>query len=177
MFSFRRRAWAAPVIVTILALALPVASAWAQSGEQKPADPQQRQSRPAEQGKEGQKTVNQFAEAARLLGGPAANPECVWHGRRAVSLLWRDDVDTAFRHLDLYDRFGCPSGHVQATFRCLVLQGDLDARDPKVNETINDRVHACWVSPSAQATAATPTAPATASAPTGQAPSSGTSTR
>ena len=29
--------------------------------------------------------------------------------------LWRDDLDTAFRHLDLYDRFGCPGGHIQAT--------------------------------------------------------------
>ena len=45
---------------------------------------------------------------ASVLGGPAANPECVWLGRRVVSLLWRDDLDTAFRHLDLYDRFGCP---------------------------------------------------------------------
>ena len=33
-----------------------------------------------------------------------AIPECVWLGRRVVSLLWRDDLDTAFRHLDLYDR-------------------------------------------------------------------------
>src|SRR6185436_10837764 len=58
------------------------------------------------------KVIDEFAEAAKVLGGPAANPECVWLGRRAVSLLWRDDLDTAFRHLDLYDRFGCPGGHV-----------------------------------------------------------------
>ena len=38
-------------------------------------------------------------------------------------LMWRDDLDTAFRHLDLYDRFGCPGGHVQATFRCLARFG------------------------------------------------------
>ena len=66
--------------------------------------------------------------ATRVLTGPAGNPECVWLGRRVVSLLWRDDLDTAFRHLDLYDRFGCPSAHIQATFRCLVRQGNIDPK-------------------------------------------------
>ncbi|HEU4359564.1 MAG TPA: beta-1-3, beta-1-6-glucan biosynthesis protein, partial [Xanthobacteraceae bacterium] len=90
-----------------------------------------------------------------LLGGPAANPECLWLGRRVVSLLWRDDLDTAFRHLDLYDRFGCPAGHIQATFRCLVRQGNID---PKATDTLNSRVHGCWVDPNAEAqgTAAVP---------------------
>ena len=99
--------------------------------------------------------IDEFAEAERLLGGPAANPECLWLGRRVVSLLWRDDLDTAFRHLDLYDRFGCPAGHIQATFRCLVRQGTID---PKATDTLNSRVHGCWVNPSAetQGTAAAP---------------------
>jgi hypothetical protein len=48
-------------------------------------------------------TAAEFAEAQRLLNGPAGNPECVWLGRRVVSLLRRDDMDTAFRHLDLYE--------------------------------------------------------------------------
>src|SRR6476661_6221805 len=91
------------------------------------------------------KTVDEFAEAAKVLGGPAANPECVWLGRRVVNLLWRDDLDTAFRHLDLYDRFGCPSAHIQATFRCLVRQGNID---PKAQETLNGKVHGCWLNPS-----------------------------
>ena len=80
--------------------------------------------------KDGQRKIDEFAEAAKLLGGPAANPECVWLGRRVVSLMWRDDLDTAFRHLDLYDRFGCPAGHIQATFRCLVRQGTIDSKQP-----------------------------------------------
>ena len=46
--------------------------------------------------------------------------------------MWLDDLDTAFRHLDLYDRFGCPGGHVQATFRCLTRFGG--QIDPKVAE-------------------------------------------
>jgi hypothetical protein len=110
---------------------------------------------------DGQKKLDEFAEAAKLLGGPAANPECVWLGRRVVGLLWRDDLDTAFRHLDLYDRFGCPAGHIQATFRCLVRQGNPDL---KVPETLNGRVHACWINPEAEAAAAP--APS-AAAPTG----------
>ena len=95
-----------------------------------------------------EKKVDEFAEAERVLGGPAANPECLWLGRRVVSLLWRDDLDTAFRHLDLYDRFGCPAGHIQATFRCLVRQGSID---PKATDTVNSRVHACWINPAAEA--------------------------
>ena len=90
-------------------------------------------------------TSEQLAEAQRLLKGPAANPECVWLGRRVVRLLWRDDVETAFRQLDLYDRFGCPGDHIQAAFRCLVLNGKIDAKDA---ESLNGRVHACWVNPS-----------------------------
>src|SRR5690348_2834585 len=66
-----------------------------------------------------QRKASQFTQAAQAINGPAGNPECVWLGRRVVGLMWNDDLDTAFRHLDLYDRFGCPGGHIQAAFRCL----------------------------------------------------------
>lgn len=122
---------------------------FAQSPEQKPPEKQ------AGEAKETPKKLDEFAEAEKLLGGPAANPECLWLGRRVVSLLWRDDLDTAFRHLDLYDRFGCPSGHIQATFRCVVRQGSID---PKATDTLNSRVHACWLNPvsETQGTASVP---------------------
>jgi hypothetical protein len=97
-----------------------------------------------------------LTEVSKQLAGPAGNPECVWLGRRVVNLLWRDDLDTAFRHLDLYDRFGCPGGHIQATFRCVVRQGPID---PKAQEILSGRVHSCWVNPAA------PPAPATAATP------------
>jgi hypothetical protein len=76
--------------------------------------------------------------------------------------MWRDDLDTAFRHLDLYDRFGCPGGHVQAAFRCLTRFGG--QIDPKVAETLSSRIHACWINPGAQpqAAAANPAPAATA---------------
>jgi hypothetical protein len=121
----------------------------------------------AKEAKEGQKKIDEIAEASRVLAGPAGNPECVWLGRRVVSLLWRDDLDTAFRHLDLYDRFGCPSAHIQATFRCLVRQGNID---PKVPESLNGRVHACWLNPGLPPTPAeaTQTPPAATSGGTPQ---------
>jgi hypothetical protein len=98
------------------------------------------------------KKADEFAEAAKVLGGPASNPECVWLGKRAVSLLYNDDLDTAFRHLELYDRFGCPSGHIQATFRCTIRQGKLD---PKVENALNNRVQGCWLNPTGEGPAPT----------------------
>ena len=38
---------------------------------------------------------------------------------------------------DLYDRFGCPGGHIQATFRCLVAQGADVLVDPKARDQTN----------------------------------------
>jgi hypothetical protein len=117
--------------------------------------PEQKSEKQQTDPKEAQKKLDEFAEAEKLLGGPAANPECLWLGRRVVSLLWRDDLDTAFRHLDLYDRFGCPAAHIQATFRCLVRHGQFDA---KAADTLHSRVHGCWINPNieTQPTAAAP---------------------
>jgi hypothetical protein len=142
-------ACASPVISSAMAQAL------AQAGDAKPAD--QQPAAAADAAKEAQK-IDEYAEAQRALNGPAGNPECVWLGRRVVSLLWRDDLDTAFRHLDLYDRFGCPSGHIQATFRCLVLHAN--TIDPKAADSLNGRVQACWINPALQ-----PAPPPAAAAP------------
>jgi hypothetical protein len=142
-----------------LAAVVPLASfpAIAQTGDQKPAE--QRQQQAGE--KDGHKALAEFAEAERVLGGPAAHPECVWLGRRVVLWLWGDDLDTAFRHLDLYDRFGCPGGHIQSAFRCVVRQGPPDR---KSNEPNNARVHACWLNPASQPTAAAAPAASTGTA-------------
>jgi hypothetical protein len=140
-------------------------AAWTQNNdqkptEQKPAAGDRREAVP--------KRIDEIAEVGRLLTGPAANPECVWLGRRVISLLWRDDLDTAFRHLDLYDRFGCPGGQIQATFRCVVRQGDIDpkAPDPKAPDALNGRIHACWINPSIQPAPPAPTAATPAENPT-----------
>lgn len=146
----------------VVALSFLANAAVAQTGTPRPPEQQQG----GEAAKEGQKSIDEIAEAARALSGPAGNPECVWLGRRVVSLLWRDDLDTAFRHLDLYDRFGCPASHIQATFRCLVRQGHID---PKAPDSLNSRVHACWLNPGLQPLPAAAAEPQPAAAPgTGQ---------
>jgi hypothetical protein len=150
MIPFSRCLWS---IASVAALVISVSPVSAQTGPDKRAQEQgqKAQSQPSDATKEGQKRINEFAEAARLMTGPAGNPECVWLGRRVVNLLWRDDLDTAFRHLDLYDRFGCPGGHIQATFRCVIRQGHID---PKAPESLSARIHTCWIDPSIAATPA-----------------------
>lgn len=156
------RQFAATLAVSSMLVLIGVCGASAQSGTPTP-DPG-KAAQPADAAKDAaqnQRRTDEFAEAAQVIGGPAGNPECVWLGRRVVRLMWRDDLDTAFRHLDLYDRFGCPGGHIQAAFRCLTRFGG--QIDPKVAETLDSRVHACWINPAAQpqqAAAAQPAAPA-----------------
>ena len=152
--TFLRQLCAALAVATLALCSTPVL---AQSGSGKAAQPARPPGDAAREAqKEAQKQSNEIAEAARVLTGAAGNPECVWLGRRVVGLLWRDDLDTAFRHMDLYDRFGCPSAHIQAAFRCLIRQGPIDA---KAQETLNSRVFACWLDP-----AKAPPAPAEAKA-------------
>jgi hypothetical protein len=144
------------VLAWLAAFCLSTGAALAQSGGVPAA-----KKTPAEAVKENQQRIDDIAEAARLLPGPAGNPECVWLGRRVISLLWRDDLDTAMRHLDIYDRFGCPSAHIQAAFRCLVRQGNIDRKSP---ESLNSRVQACWLNPGLPPTPATAAPPPAANA-------------
>jgi hypothetical protein len=155
---------------TGLVLLIGTGSVFAQSGTPAAQD----QSKPAadkaaEANKDNQRKVDEFTEATQAINGPAGNPECVWLGRRVVRLMWLDDLDTAFRHLDLYDRFGCPGGHVQAAFRCLTRFGA--QIDDKVPRSLDGRIHACWINPGAQpqaAAAATPPSPTPAAASNAQ---------
>jgi len=150
MSLFVRFSFAVIVATASVFAAMPAS---AQSGDAKSSD-KPATAQPADPAKEAQRQVDEFAEATRLVTGPAGNPECVWLGRRVVGLMWRDDMDTAFRHLDLYDRFGCPGPHIQAAFRCVVRQGN--SIDPKSPPSLNVRVHACWLSPTASQAAAAP---------------------
>jgi len=152
------------LVVTGLALLIGAGGAFAQSGTPSPPDQTKQQSgNPdaiANAAKEAnQRKTDEFVEAQQAINGPGGNPECVWLGRRVVRLMWNDDLDTAFRHLDLYDRFGCPGGQVQAAFRCLTRFGA--QIDDKVRGSLDGRIHACWINPGAQ-----PQAAAAAAAPT-----------
>jgi hypothetical protein len=154
------------VVASVVPVSTPVL---AQNNDAKPTD--QAPAKGQEPAKDAQK-VDEYAEAAKTVSGPAGNPECVWFGTRVIGLLLGDDLDTAFRHLDLYDRFGCPSGHIQASFRCMVLhKGSIDAKsnDPKVS--VEGWENSCWLNPSQPVTVAAP--PATP-APAAAAPSSTT---
>lgn len=144
-----------PLLVGAIILAcLSPAAAQNQPNDPKPAGETQT---PEQKAAETQRrSVEEFNEAAKLPG-TAGLPECVWTGRRIAALLWRDDIDTARRHLDMYERFGCPTEHLKLAFRCLVRQGNID---PKAQEKVAGRVHQCWVNPDYIGTAQ----------PTGQAP-------
>ncbi len=147
---------AAPGLVLLLA----IGPSFAQSGDNKDQSGKPAAATPGDVAKDNQRKVDEFAEAAQAINGPAGNPECVWLGRRVVQLMYRDDLDTAFRHVDLYDRFGCPGGHIQAAFRCLTRF--VAEIDDKVQKSLSDHVHACWINPAAQPQ----TAQAAAAAPT-----------
>jgi hypothetical protein len=126
----------------MFAAALQTVPLYAQGAEQKAAEPGK-----ADAAKDPPGRGDEIAEASRAMTGAAARAECVWLGERAVGLMWRDDLDTAFRHLDLYDRFGCPGEHIQISFRCVVRQGRIDQKDQKAIDASNARVHSCWLNP------------------------------
>ena len=173
MYIFLRVSFAALLTASSVFTSMP---GFAQSAEPKngeKASPAQA----TDPAKETSRGADEFAEASRLISGPAGSPECVWLGRRVVGLLWRDDMDTAFRHLDLYDRFGCPGQHIQASFACVVRQGHID---PKATQSLNSRVQTCWLNPSAPpaaiSAAASTTPGSAATTPAATNPSGGAGT-
>lgn len=109
-----------------------------QGGEQKPAAPQTAE----EKAKEARaKAAREFAEAAKLPKN-AGLPECLWTGRLAASRFYSNDVDTAKRYMDLYERFTCPPDHLKLAIRCVVRLWPRQGA-----EMLADRVQACWVNP------------------------------
>jgi hypothetical protein len=161
--------------IPVFAVLLGMSGVHAQSNnDNRGQDQKQPAANAAETAKENQRKTDEFTEAAQALNGNAAgNPECVWLGRRVVALIYADDLDTAFRHLDLYDRFGCPGGHIQAAFRCFTRF--ISQIDPKAPNSLNNHIHACWINPAAQppqqaATASTPTPAPAGSQPPPQQP-------
>ncbi len=116
--------------------------------EQKPPEKSEGDQKADDQAKvqeqEAAKAIAEYKEAEAKLSSAAGAPECVWTGRRIASLLWRDDIDTAHRYIDLYDRFGCSSEHLKLVFRCVIEQGPID---PKAADRLASRVHDCWIAP------------------------------
>lgn len=157
----------AAAALSVVMLSFAASPGLAQSGgEPKPAEPPKQATPVDNKAQERQR----ISEAAKILNGGAGSAECLWLGTRLTALLWRNDVDTAFRHIDLYDRFGCPGPHIQAAFRCLARQGEPDTKGD-----IRIPAYACWVNPeqaaetpqpaAATVPAAPPAAPAAPAAP------------
>jgi hypothetical protein len=118
---------------------------------------------PEQQNAEANKTeAAHFADVAHAVSGAAANPECIHLGENAVILMAKNDLDTAQRHINLYDRFGCPGLHLRLSYRCLLNVGMPSQKDEK--PTLESRVKECWINPNMTA----------ASAQTGPAAASGT---
>jgi hypothetical protein len=153
----RTMRWAAAILAGGVLLLSAIAYAEDQGSQPKPpeqpqgeqkADDKGREQKPADQvNAERQaetKAIEEYEEAAAKLPRSAGAPECVWTGRRIASLLWRDDIDTARRYIELYDRFGCSSEHLKLVFRCVIQQGPID---PKAADRLQSRVHGCWVAP------------------------------
>ena len=141
--TFPSRLLTSTLALLVLMSAPATQSVMAQSGPQQ-GEQKDKPDASADKGKEAQRSRDEFTEAAKALQGSAGQAECVWLGRRIVGLLWRDDVDTAMRQMGVYDRFGCPAGHIQMAFRCVVRQGTIDAKAP---ESLAARAHACWIEP------------------------------
>ena len=77
-------------------------------------------------------------------GRRAAQPECAWVGKRVVSLLVRDDVDTATDFTRFYDMFHCPQAHIAATLACVVS----DPGAAREGAALTEHVELCWANPS-----------------------------
>jgi hypothetical protein len=142
-------------LVTFLCAAF-IAGSWSAafaqgSGDAKPPEQQKAPEQPKAE-------KDHLADIARMVSGPAGLPECAHLGELAITLMAKNDLDTAFRHMDLYDRFGCPGAHIQQSFRCLLVAGIPTSKDSA--STLEGLVRTCWASPRAA-----PPAPAAASAP------------
>lgn len=88
----------------------------------------------------------QIPPAKKKGESPALRAECAWTGQRIVSLLWRDDVNTAREQNRFYEMFGCPADHLPAAFRCVIEQSE---SQPDQND-LNARVYGCWMAPDAR---------------------------
>lgn len=97
------------------------------------------QSRPAPRRKPSPPVPGQSAR------GPAYKEECVWVGKRVVSLLSRDDAMAASDFMPFYSQFSCPQEHIAKAFACVVTD-----KDPSENEALADRIDVCWDNPDAE---------------------------
>ena len=116
--------------------------------EERPAKPEDQSKAKAKEAEKEAKdrynVIRGYEEAAKKLPPAAGASECVWTGQQIASLLWRDDLGTASRYMDLYKQFDCSPEHLKLAFRCVVKQGPINLKGA---EDLASRVHKCWLSP------------------------------
>jgi len=74
----------------------------------------------------------------------SAQTECAWVGKRVVSLLVRDDVDTATDFTRFYAMFRCPEAHIGEALACVVS----DPAAAREGTALTEHVDLCWANPS-----------------------------
>lgn len=125
------------------------ATAQYEGHEEKKADGERKAA--TERAKAERKAVEQYEAATKSLPASAGSAECLWSGRRIVSLLRRDDIITGRHYMDLYAQFECSQKHLKLAFRCVIKQGPID---PKAAEKLSSRVQDCWIAPEGSTAAA-----------------------
>lgn len=111
------------------------AASGSQPAKPKPAKPA---SKP-ENGREKEPAAASTAQEDPAL----AQAECAWVGKRVVSLLVRDDVDTASDFTRFYAMFRCPEAHIAATLACVVS----DPGAAREGAALTEHVDLCWANP------------------------------
>jgi hypothetical protein len=146
-FHHMLRVPAALLLGCVLSAALPAGALFAApapaSGGTQPAPPAAAPAKPAPAPAQPAPKLPAEGSPEAQADGPARLPECMWLGQRIVSLLWRDDVNTAREQTRFYDRFGCPDDHLKLAFRCVLRQSE---KQPQQTD-INARIYGCWMSP------------------------------
>ena len=93
----------------------------------------------ADSGTRRKQSVPRKSEATQTSISPF-EAECAWTGKRVLSLLKREDVDTAQAFDRFYVSFGCPSVHIGKSFGCVIAS-------ESEREAIDARIDRCWADP------------------------------
>ena len=100
--------------------------------------------KPAAKAEEGKGAETEKRSAPASLEPDAVKSECAWVGKRVVSLLVRDDVDTATDFTRFYAMFHCPEAHIGSTLACVVS----DPGAAREGAALTEHVDLCWANPS-----------------------------
>lgn len=137
-----------PAAIAVLALSSPPTAAQTAGGDKPAATAQYGETgQPRSAAKDAEPAPRRKPSppvAGQASRGPSFKEECVWVGKRIVSLLSRDDAMAANDFIPFYAQFGCPGDHLARAFGCVVTN-----TDPSENEALADRIDACWDDPKA----------------------------